>query len=124
MRSGCRPAGDDEVAVGQHLIDGNVQIGEGRHVDIHELSEALRSVHGGRECVTLRDELLIDGLHEAVGIVGAPGIHALPSDPEILLFGHDASPTVRSVVLSMFGSVEQASFPKMDPLAALQAGRQ
>src|SRR5438093_944866 len=74
MRARGDPARDDEIAIGQLLLDLETKVGKGGDVDTHELGQALRAVDGRWQSIALGDELLTDNFRQTVGIVGSPGL--------------------------------------------------
>jgi len=78
MRACCGSASRNELAFGKHLVEVEMEIWEGRDVDLHEFAHARRTADRPWEGVALPDVLLIDQLGEALRIVGVPAsVHSV-----------------------------------------------
>src|SRR5207247_138301 len=88
VRAGRRPAGDHEVAVGQHLVDLQMEVRAAREIDGHELATRVAPDHRGRDRVALEDVLLVEQLGVPLQVVLVPRLDVFAYGLEIVLGGH------------------------------------
>src|ERR1700730_14545774 len=84
------PAHDDKVAVGEDLVNREMEIRKGGDIDLHELAQTRRAPDRCWDGVATGHIFLIHELYDTLGIVGVPRVDDLSCQFYVVLFAHDA----------------------------------